>query len=354
MERKRDIKSLNFEELSGWLAKSGEASYRASQIFAWLHRGIRSFDEMTDIGKALRSKLDDNFVIFNVNIVKKLESCIDDTVKYLYRLIDGECIESVLMNYHYGDTMCVSTQVGCRMGCRFCASCRNGLARDLTASEMLSQITAAQNDTGRRVSRVVMMGMGEPLDNYDNSLRFIRLACDPRGLGLSARHITLSTCGVVSGINRLLGEDLPITLSLSLHAPNDEIRDRIMPVNRRWKTAEAVASAAEYAERTGRRVSFEYALFGGLNDSDECAVQLAELLKGTPSHVNLIPGNHVEESGLSASDPKRVENFKNILEKKGIPATVRRTLGADINASCGQLRASLGKESKANADCKPD
>lgn len=346
----RDIKSMYESELSEWLKSIGEPSYRARQIFTWLQKGIGNFDEMTNISKALRCKLAENFDIFDLKIQKRLESCIDDTVKYLYELsYDGEYIESVLMRYHYGDTVCVSTQVGCRMGCKFCASGQNGLTRSLTASEMLSQVTAAQNDTGRRVSHIVMMGMGEPFDNYDNAVRFIRLATAQNGLNISARHITLSTCGVIKGIYRLVEEGLPVTLSVSLHAPNDEIRDTIMPINKSWKVDEVLKAAGDYAEKTGRRVSYEYALFKNVNDMDSCAKELAQKLKGALSHVNLIPGNHVDETGLRSSEPDRVKRFAGILEKNGIATTVRRTLGADINASCGQLR----KEGKADADSKP-
>ena len=347
----RDIKSLYPEELGIRLKEMGEAAYRADQIFDWLHRGIHSFDEMSNISKALRLKLSEKYDILNVGIKRKLESEIDDTVKYLYELSqDGEFIESVLMRYHYGDTVCVSTQVGCRMGCKFCASGQNGLTRSLTASEMLSQITAAQNDTGRRVSHVVMMGMGEPFDNYDNAIRFIRLASHEKGLNLSARHITLSTCGVVKGIYRLAEEGLPVTLSVSLHAPNDKIRDTIMPINKSWCVDEVLKAAGDYAAATNRRVSYEYALFKGVNDSDASAAELASKLKGALAHVNLIPGNHVDENDLESSPIGRVKRFANILEQNGIPTTIRRTLGADINASCGQLR----KEGKADADSKPD
>ena len=322
-----------------------------------LRAGIGLMDGVLDmipganVSKALRTKLGEQFDIFNVDIARKLESQLDDTVKYLYKLNhDGEFIESVLMRYHYGDTVCVSTQVGCRMGCRFCASGQNGLTRSLTPSEMLSQITAAQNDTGRRVSHIVMMGMGEPFDNYDNAIRFIRLATSPKGLNLSARHVTLSTCGVVKGIRRFAEEGLPVTLSVSLHAPNDAVRDSIMPVNKSWGVDEVLEAAGDYAKVTGRRVSYEYALFKGINDTDANAKELASKLKGTLSHVNLIPGNHVDENDLVSSDPSRVKRFAYILENSGIPTTVRRTLGSDINASCGQLR----KEGKANVDCKSD
>ncbi len=342
----RDIKSLYADELARRFNEMGEPSYRAAQVFDWLHKGVASFDEMTNVSKSLRSKLSAEFDILGVNIEKRLESNIDDTVKYLYRLHDGEFIESVLMRYHYGDTVCVSTQVGCRMACRFCASGQNGLTRSLTASEMLSQITAAQLDTRRRVSHVVMMGMGEPFDNYENAVRFIRLASNEKGLNLSARHITLSTCGVVKGIRRFAEEGLPVTLSVSLHAPNDTVRDAIMPVNKSWGVDEVLQAASDYAQATGRRVSYEYALFKGVNDSDACAAELAKKLKGTLSHVNLIPGNHVDETDLISSDIQRVKKFAYILDSAGIPTTIRRTLGSDINASCGQLR----KERKADAD----
>jgi 23S rRNA (adenine2503-C2)-methyltransferase len=335
----RDIKSLYPEELAQRLKELGEPSYRAAQVFDWLHKGIHNFDEMTNVGKGLRQKLSEEFDIFSANIEKKLESSIDDTVKYLYRMSsDGEFVESVLMRYHYGDTVCVSPQVGCRMGCRFCASGQNGLYRSLTASEMLSQLTMAQIDNNIRVSNVVMMGMGEPLDNFDNSVRFLKLVSHPNGMNIGLRHISLSTSGVVDGIYKLANENLPITLSISLHAPSDEIRSRTMPINNKWNIDALLKACKDYQKVTTRRISFEYAMIKEVNDTKEHAKLLAKRLKGIMCHVNLIPANPVVETDFTKSDNMRIENFKNTLEGLGLTATVRRTLGADINASCGQLR----------------
>ena len=293
---------------------------------------------MTDLPKSLREQLKERCYIADVRIVKRLESQIDGTVKYLYELCDGEWIESVLMKYEHGYTVCISTQVGCRMGCSFCASGINGLSRNLTASEMISQLLAAQRDNNIRVSNVVMMGMGEPLDNFDNSVRFLKLVSDDKGMNIGLRHISLSTSGVVSGIKRLAEYNFPITLSISLHAPNDKLRREIMPVARKWSVDELISACRDYQKVTTRRISFEYALIEGVNDSDECAAQIATKLKGILSHVNLIPANPVKENSFKKPDKKRILHFKAQLEQRGVNATVRRTLGADIEASCGQLR----------------
>lgn len=297
---------------------------------------------MLNIPAALRKKLDEKCFIANVEIAKKLVSVIDGTVKYLYRLYDGEYIESVLMKYEHGYTVCVSTQVGCRMGCKFCASGLNGLTRNLLASEILAQIIMAGKDNGIRVSNVVMMGMGEPLDNFENSKRFLNLVSDKNGLGIGLRHISLSTSGVVSGIEELSKLNLPITLSVSLHAPSDEIRNTIMPVNKKWNIKELLDACKRYQKITTRRISFEYALIEGVNDSKECADMLAERLKGIMCHVNLIPANPVKENSFKKPDINNIKRFQSFLAAKGVNATIRRTLGADINALCGQLRKKEG------------
>lgn len=335
----RDIKSMTMEEIGEWLKAAGELSFRAKQIFTWLHRGVSDFDEMTDLSKSLRQRLNDNFVIYNVKIKKRLESGIDDTVKYLYELYDGELVESVLMKYKHGYSVCISTQVGCRMGCRFCASGLLGLKRNLTASEMLSQVRMAELDNNIRISNIVMMGMGEPLDNYDNSIRFLRLVSHRDGMNIGLRHISLSTSGVVSGIYRLLEEGLPITLSISLHASNNRLRSEIMPVNNKWPLEQLLDACREYFAKTHRRISFEYALIKGVNDSDECAHELASRLDGMQAHLNLIPVNPVfEHGGIAAPERKAVKSFCDKMNLLGVNTTVRRTLGQDINASCGQLR----------------
>lgn len=335
---KIDIKSMTVDEISLLMKEMGQPNFRAAQIFKWLHSGTVSFDEMSDLSKELRTALKEKCYIADVNIVRRLESEIDGTVKYLYSLYDGETIESVLMKYNHGYTVCISTQVGCRMGCKFCASGIGGLRRNLTASEMLSQLLAAQRDNGIRVSNVVMMGMGEPLDNFDNSARFLKLVSDEKGMNIGLRHISLSTSGVVDGIYKLAQLNMPITLSISLHAPDDEIRSKTMPVNKKWNIDALLKACRDYQKVTTRRISFEYAMIMGVNDTDECAIRLAKRLKGLLCHVNLIPANPVIETDFKKSDQKRIDAFKKRLEKCGITATIRRTLGADINASCGQLR----------------
>lgn len=336
---KTDIRSLLPEELAAECKNMGLPAYRSGQIFRWLHvEGVASFAEMTNLSMQLREKLNDNYEIFHCTIENKQVSLYDSTIKYLFRLNDGEFVESVLMKYKYGYTLCVSTQVGCRMGCKFCASTLNGVVRSLTASEILAQVFAAQKDSGERVSHVVMMGMGEPLDNYDNSLRFLRLVSHPQGLNLSMRNISLSTCGIVPNIYRLMDENLQLTLSVSLHAPNDSIRSSMMPVNRKWPVDELLKACRDYTKHTSRRISFEYSMVRGVNDSEACARELGAKLKGMLCHVNLIPVNAVDETGCVGSAPKTVQKFAEILEKYGLPVTVRRTLGADIDAACGQLR----------------
>lgn len=336
---KKDIKSLNNEELAEWVRENSLPAFRAKQIFSWLHKsGVSDFSEMSNVSKDLRNKLSEEFYISSCEIENKYVSAIDGTVKYLFRLSDGEFLETVIMKYKYGYTICVSSQVGCKMGCRFCASTLAGFKRNLTAGEIESQLHSAQKDLGIRISHIVMMGIGEPLDNFDNVLRFIENVNSEDGLNISVRNITLSTCGIVPRIKDLMKHDLQLTLTISLHAPNDEIRSKIMPVNDRWKINEVIAACREYAEFTSRRVSFEYTLIKDVNDTPECAEELSKLLKGMLCHVNLIPVNNVEERKNIRSSDKSVNKFLHILKKKGINATIRRTLGSDINASCGQLR----------------
>lgn len=336
---KKDIKSLNNEELAEWVRENSLPAFRAKQIFSWLHKsGVSDFSEMSNVSKDLRNKLSEEFYISSCEIENKYVSAIDGTVKYLFRLSDGEFLETVIMKYKYGYTICVSSQVGCKMGCRFCASTLAGFKRNLTAGEIESQLHSAQKDLGIRISHIVLMGIGEPLDNFDNVLRFIENVNSEDGLNISVRNITLSTCGIVPRIKDLMKHDLQLTLTISLHAPNDEIRSKIMPVNDRWKINEVIAACREYAEFTSRRVSFEYTLIKDVNDTPECAEELSKLLKGMLCHVNLIPVNNVEERKNIRSSDKSVNKFLHILQKNAINATIRRTLGSDINASCGQLR----------------
>lgn len=336
---KKDIMSMNFDELTSEFKDLGLPKFRATQVYDWLHKkGAVSFSEMTNISKDLIAKLNDNFVIFSCTIEKKLVSRYDNTVKYLFSLPDGEHLECVVMDYKYGHTICVSTQVGCKMGCAFCASGIGGFKRQLTPSEILSQIYTAQRDLSLRISRIVLMGMGEPLDNYDNVMRFLELISDEKGLNIGMRHISLSTSGIVPRIYDLLDRRLQLTLSVSLHAPNNEIRSKIMPVNKSWDIDELLKACKIYGDTTSRRISFEYAMMKGVNDTPECARELADRLKGILCHINLIPANEVPEKGHERSDDNSINVFKNILEKSGHAVTVRRTLGSDINASCGQLR----------------
>lgn len=335
---KKDIRSLTLSELEAEFEALGEKKFRAAQVYKWVASGCESFEDMTNISKSLRERLAEMYFIPTVKIVKKLTSRLDETVKYLYELHDGERIESVLMKYNHGYTVCISTQVGCRMGCNFCASGIEGLFRNLYPSEMLAQVMKAGTDNGIRVSNIVLMGMGEPLDNFDNVKKFLELVSDPEGLGIGYRHISLSTSGVVSGIYRLAELNLPITLSISLHAPFDDIRSEMMKVNRRWSISELIKACKDYQKITGRRISFEYAMIKGKNDTEACAVRLAELLKGMLCHVNLIPVNPVKEKDYVKSDRRALQQFADRLNGLGINTTVRRTLGSDIDASCGQLR----------------
>ena len=345
----RDIKSMTLEEIQEEFQSEGLPKFRAKQVYQWLHRGVESFAEMSDLSKDFRKELGEKYYISVANIEKKLVSHYDNTVKYLFSFPDGECVESVVMEYRHGHSICISTQVGCKMGCTFCATGKSGFSRNLTASEMLAQIQAAQKDLGIRISNVVLMGMGEPLDNYENVLRFLELVSSDSGLGIGMRHISLSTCGVVDRIYDLAEKKLQLTLSVSLHAPNDAIRGKTMPINRKWGVEELLAACRHYSKTTGRRISFEYAMIAGVNDSDDCARELAAKLKGTLSHVNLIPVNDVTGNDYRKSSAQRLERFCQILSQKGLTATVRRTLGSDINASCGQLRRRQ-KEEVANVE----
>ena len=333
-----DLKSLTQEELTQALKEMGEPAFRGKQVFTWLYRGVTSFDEMSNLPKALREKLKEQCILTVPTVARKQVSKLDGTIKYLWELADGNCIETVLMQYHHGNTVCVSSQVGCRMGCAFCASTIAGKVRDLTPSEILDQVIFTQKDAGLPISNIVLMGIGEPLDNYDNVIRFLRLLTDPKGYNLGQRHISLSTCGLVDRIYDLAKEDLGITLSISLHAPDNETRNKTMPVNRRWPVEQLMQACRDYFKTTGRRISFEYALIKGVNDSPAAAQKLAKLLDGMICHVNLIPVNPIKERNYEKPDKKSAENFKNKLEKNGINVTIRREMGSDIDGACGQLR----------------
>ena len=342
---KLDIKSMNITELEDLLKELGEPKFRAKQIFDWLHaKQVDSFEEMTNLSKGLREKLSETASINGVEIVRKLVSQIDGTRKYLFALSDGAIIESVLMKYEHGNTVCISTQVGCRMGCKFCASTLDGVERDLTAGEMLSQIYAIQKDCGERVHGTVLMGSGEPLDNYDNVVKFLRLINDPKGQNMGQRHITLSTCGLVDRMYDLAEEDLQITLAVSLHAPNDGIRTQTMPIAKVYSMDRLLQACRDYADKTKRRITFEYALIHGVNDGDEHAWELVKKLRDMLCHVNLIPVNDVKERNYVKSTADRVKRFAGILNENGVETTVRRKLGSDIDAACGQLRRSHMKE----------
>lgn len=336
---KKDIKSLSYDELQKEIALLNQPKFRAEQIFEWLHKyGVCEFNEMTNISKDFRRKLEESYFISNCFIEEKYASKLDDTVKYLFRLYDGEYVESVIMKYKYGYTICVSSQVGCKMGCKFCASTLAGFKRNLLAGEIESQIHSAQKDLNIRISNVVMMGIGEPLDNFDNVITFFYNINSELGLNISMRNITVSTCGIVPKIYDLMNLNLPVTLTISLHAPNDSIRSKTMPVNDKWNISELISACKKYAERTGRRVSFEYTLIKDVNDSRSCAYELSELLRGILCHVNLIPVNDVAERGNIRGSRESIIKFQDELKHYKINATIRRTLGADINASCGQLR----------------
>ena len=347
MLEKTDIKSLSLPELEEVLEEMGEKAFRAKQVYQWLHQKLATdFDEMTNLSKVFREQLKERFTLTALKAVDVKISKIDGTRKYLFGLSDGNVIESVWMQYHHGNSVCISSQVGCRMGCKFCASTLDGLERNLTASEMLDQVYRIQADTGERVSNIVIMGSGEPMDNYDNVVRFIRLISDEKGLHISQRNITVSTCGIVPGIERFSREGLSVTLALSLHAPNDQVRRSLMPIANKYAVQDVLKACQGYFEATGRRLTFEYSLVSGVNDNLEEAKALAALLKGMHGHVNLIPVNPIKERDFVQSDQKAIQNFQNYLERQGIAVTVRREMGRDINGACGQLRKSFLEESQ--------
>lgn len=335
---KQDLLSLSLPELEAEMSALGERKFRARQLYEWLHkRNAASLSECTNLSAALREKLDGRFYIPRLTVRRKLESALDRTVKYLYELPDGERVETVLMEYHHGNSLCVSTQVGCKMGCAFCASTKAGFVRNLSPSELLLQLYETERDSGRTVGSIVLMGIGEPLDNFENVMKFLELLSSEEGRGMSLRHVSLSTCGLAEGIDRLAEKRLGLTLSVSLHAPTDEKRNVIMPVNRRYGVNELIGACRRYFDKTGRRISFEFALIEGVNDDRETARELIRLLKPlSPCHVNLIPVNEIREGDFRRS--ANVKAFQAMLTEGGLNATVRRTLGADISAACGQLR----------------
>ena len=339
-----NIKSMTLPEMGALLKEMGQPAFRAKQVYSWLHKGVRTYGEMTNLPQNLRQELEEKYPFCPPEVVRKQESQRDGTIKYLWRLADGNCVETVLMRYHYGNTVCISTEVGCKMGCAFCASTLGGLVRKLEPHEMLDQVLFTQVDSGLPVSHIVLMGIGEPLDNFDNVLRFLELVNSPEGMNISMRHISLSTCGLVPKIDELAAKKLQISLAISLHGPNDAVRNQIMPVNKAYPMDVLLAACRRYYEATSRRIHFEYAMIDGVNDSEAAAKELLRRLKGLPAHVNLIPLNHVEESPLKPSSRKAVARFQQILEDGGVTATVRRTLGGDIDASCGQLRRKYTKE----------
>ncbi len=345
---KTELLSLNLSELEALVKEMGQPKFRGKQIYEWLYKGAETFDDMKNLPRDFRQKLSEETYIGAVKIAEKFVSKIDETRKYLLQLNDGNYVEAVLMKYEYGYTICISTQVGCRMGCKFCASTIGGKERDLTAGELLSQIICVQKDLGQRISNIVMMGIGEPLDNFDNVLKFIELVNAPGGLNIGQRHISLSTCGLAEKMRELADRELQITLLISLHAPNNEKRSAIMPINKKYSVEEVLSACDYYIEKTGRRISFEYTLISGVNDSIAEADELATLLRGKLCHVNLIPVNKVEETGFEKGDKARIEAFRKQLEKRGIQATVRREMGSDINAACGQLRKKKNSEQKCD------
>lgn len=334
----RDIKAMLPEEIAAALAEMGQPKYRAKQIFQWLARGVTSFDEMTNLSKDLRAALSERFSISRLEMLRKQVSAIDGTIKYLWQLSDGNAVETVVMHYKHGNTVCISSQVGCRQGCAFCASTIGGLIRNLEPSEMLDEVLYSERESGSKISNIVLMGIGEPLDNFDNVMRFLELVNHPDGENIGMRHISLSTCGLIERFDDLAARDLQLTLSVSLHAPDDATRSKIMPANHGRGVAALVDACARYYETTGRRISFEYAMIDGVNDTPEHAKLLAKHARRVCAHVNLIPLNHVEERAFRPSTPEHLKAFIRILEQAGVNVTVRRKLGSDVDASCGQLR----------------
>ena len=339
-----NIKSMTLPEVTAALKEMGQPAFRGKQVYSWLHKGVKSYEEMTNLSKPLREALAQKYPIQAPKVVRKQESRKDGTIKYLWQLSDGNCVETVLMRYHYGNTVCISTEVGCRMGCAFCASTIGGLVRQLEPYEMLDEVLFTQVDSGLPISHIVLMGIGEPLDNFDNVMRFLELVNSEEGMNISMRHISLSTCGLVPKIDELAQKKLQISLAISLHGPNNEIRNKIMPVNKAYDIDTLLDACRRYYDATSRRIHFEYAMIDGVNDREEHAKELLKRLKGLPAHVNMIPLNHVEESPLKPSSKAAVAKFQKILEDGGVTATVRRTLGSDIDASCGQLRRKYNKE----------
>ena len=344
---KTDLKSMTLAQMQTAFRELGEPAFRAKQVYSWLHRGAESFDEMTNLSKPLREKLDSLYTITVPKLARAQRSQKDGTVKYLWQLADGNCVESVVMQYHHGNTICISSEVGCPMGCKFCASTLGGLVRRLAPSELLDQVIFSQKESGLPISNIVLMGIGEPLDNLDAVMQFLELVNSPEGLNIGMRHISLSTCGLVDKIAQLAERKLQLTLSVSLHSPDDESRSKIMPINRRWGVDTLLAACRDYFEKTGRRVSFEYTMIRGVSDSEQQARLLAKKLQGMAAHVNLIPLNTVEETGLRTSTHAAIARFQEILQQHGVTATVRRTLGSDIDASCGQLRRQYEKAEEA-------
>ena len=345
-EDKKDILSLLPEELEAEFVAMGEQKFRAGQVFQWLSRGVRSFDEMSNLSKALREKLKERYFLYSPKVLSKQVSAIDGTIKYLWELRDGNAVETVVMSYKHGNTVCVSSQVGCRQGCAFCASTIGGLVRGLQPSEILDEVLFSELDSGKKISNIVLMGIGEPLDNYDNVMRFLRLVNHPKGLNIGMRHISLSTCGLIERFDDLAGEDMQLTLSVSLHAPDDETRSKIMPSNHGRGVEKLIDACRTYYEKTGRRISFEYAMIDGVNDSPAQAKLLAKHARAVAAHVNLIPLNHVEERQFQPSTPEHMKAFIKILEDAGVNVTVRRRLGSDVDASCGQLRRKMQTKAK--------
>ena len=343
----KHLKSMTQAEIGAVLKELGQPAFRAKQVYSWLHKGIRSYEEMSNLPKALRQTLETQYPLHIPRVVRRQESKKDGTIKFLWELVDGNCVETVLMRYHYGNTVCISTEVGCRMGCAFCASTIGGLVRRLEPYEMLDEVLFTQVESGLPISHIVLMGIGEPLDNFDNVMRFLELVNSPDGLNISMRHISLSTCGLVPMIDKLAEKKLQLSLAISLHGPTDEIRNRIMPVNKAYPIDVLLAACRRYYEATSRRIHFEYAMIDGVNDRESDAKALLKLLKGLPAHINMIPLNHVEESPLKPSTKAAVLKFQKLLEDGGVTATVRRTLGGDIDASCGQLRRKYTKEKES-------